>query len=103
MKNETEEERFSRYKTELIKIIKTHLPSCKIYLFGSRARNEHDEGADIDLAIDSGNKLGFRGLYKIKDDIEESRVPLCVDLVDLRDVGDDLKREIEREGVLWET
>jgi len=41
-----------KYKKQLIEIINKHLPQAKIYLYGSRARKDHAEGSDIDLAIE---------------------------------------------------
>ena len=48
------------YKDELLVIIKKQLPNCKIWLFGSRARGTHKSGADVDLAIDAGRRIGIK-------------------------------------------
>ena len=97
-----EEVGFQRYKTALLEIIKNVLPGCKVYMFGSRARNEHDVGADIDLALDCGREIAREKLIEIKDKIEDSTIPLCVDLVDLFSASKELKSEVAAEGVLWE-
>ena len=95
-------ERFDRYKQILLKIIYQELPGCKVYVFGSRARNDYKQGSDIDLALDLGTKIDPSKIYAIKDRIEESTVPLHVDLVDINTVSGKFKEEIEKEGVLWE-
>jgi predicted nucleotidyltransferase len=90
------------YKQQLLEIIYEILPNCKVYLFGSRARQEHESGADIDLALDIGEPIAKKQLSFIQDKIEESTIPLSVDLIDLHNTTDALKKEIVSEGVLWE-
>jgi len=91
-----------RYKKILLKIICGHLPKAKVYLFGSRARKDNQPGSDIDLAIDAGKEIDFRLILKMLGEIEETTVPLTVDLVDLHSASDDFKKEVEKEGILWE-
>lgn len=90
------------YRKTLLEIINAHVPQCSVYLFGSRARNTHQEGADIDLALDCGQKLNLSVLFKIKSDIEDSAIPLFVDLVDLQGASPDLKNEIMNDKILWQ-
>ena len=58
-------------------------------------------GADIDIALDNGKKIDSKKLMYIKDQIEESTIPLHIDVVDLATTSEKLKKEIEKEGVLW--
>ena len=97
----SEKERFEKYKKKLLEIIAKQLTECKVYLFGSRARGIYQPGADIDLALDAGKPIDFRVLFKIQDEIEDSTIPLMVDLVDLHSVSDKLRNEVKKEGVLW--
>jgi uncharacterized protein len=92
---------FDRYKNTLIDIIHKHLPNCKIYLFGSRARGTNQQGADIDLALDCGSSIDMNSIFKIQGDIEETIIPLTVDLVDVHSASETLKNEVKKEGVLW--
>ena len=96
------EKYLERYKKILLRIIHKRLPGCKVYLFGSRARGDSDPGSDIDLALDSGEVIGFDVISRLKGEIEETNIPLKVDLVDLNDVDDDFKKKVIREGMLWE-
>ena len=93
----------AKYKQILLTIILGELPGCKVYLFGSRAREEHDMGADIDLALDTGEPIERAVLVTIKEKIEATTIPLSVDLIDLSDASGQLKKEIETEGILWES
>ena len=90
-----------KYKQLLLDIISKHLPDAKIYLFGSRARQTHQEGADVDLAIDSGKSLSLTLLAKIKSDIDDSPLPLLVDIVDIQSTDADFITHIKKEWILW--
>jgi len=94
-------EKFEKYKKILLDIIYTVLPGCEVYLFGSRARCEHDSGADIDLAIDNKDIIERKKLSKIKEKIEETTIPLHVDLIDLNNISETLRVEIQSEGLPW--
>ncbi len=89
------------YQKELLTIIHKYIPTCKVYLFGSRARNKHHAGSDIDLAIDAKQLLGIGIIGNIKEEIEESTIPYFVDIVDLNNVDEAMKEEILKDGILW--
>lgn len=90
-----------KYKKTIIAIVKKHLPSAKIYLFGSRARKTNLEGADIDIALDTGTSIDLSILFKITNDIDESTIPVYVDVVDFNNVASDFKIQILKDKVLW--
>ena len=74
----------------------------RILLFGSRARGDHDERSDIDLAVacpaaDAGDWA------KILLLVDDAPTLLPIDLVRFEHAGDALRQEIEQEGlVLYE-
>lgn len=82
-------------------IIKKHLPSVKIYLFGSRARGDYAPESDIDIALDAGKKIDLYELSLIKEEIEESSIPFTVDVVDLYNVSEEFKKNIVKDAKLW--
>lgn len=68
----------------------------EIILFGSRARGTHTERSDIDLAVRGGDFDSF--YWDVK---EKTHSLLMFDLVDLdAGVSEELKTEIERDGVV---
>jgi predicted nucleotidyltransferase len=93
--------RFEKYKQTTLDIILSKLPSCKVILFGSRARKTNQPGADIDLALDNGTPIPIQKLGEIAEIIENSNMPLMVDLVDLYTATETLKKEVIREGIVW--
>ena len=70
----------------------------KIVLFGSRARGDHLEKSDIDLAI-----YGCQDFLELSDQLEEELWSLLqLDLIDMNgmSVSKELIDEIERDGVI---
>lgn len=100
--NTENDDQFLQYKTALLAIIHKEIPTCKVYLFGSRARGTHRSGADIDLALDTGAVIDFSVLCRLYDAIEQTSIPVTVDLVDLYSTSNALRDEVKNEGILWE-
>ncbi len=89
------------HKKLLLDIITKHLPTCKVYLYGSRARNDQQSGSDFDIALDNGNIIDLYTLSVIKEDIEESNLPLFVDVIDVHNVAADFLAAIQKDWILW--
>ena len=88
-------------KQKLMKIITKYLPKAQIYLFGSRARKDNLPQSDIDITIDNENKIDLLTLSNIKEEIEESTIPFTVDIVDLNNISEDLKKQILKDRIKW--
>ena len=68
----------------------------KIILFGSRARGTNTERSDIDIAVYGGDFYGF--YWDVK---EKTNSLLMFDIVQAdAPVSDELKEEIEKDGVV---
>ncbi len=68
----------------------------KVILFGSRARGDHSERSDIDLAVSGGNALNF--YYNLE---ENAWTLLMFDVVALdKGIHEELQAEISRDGVI---
>ena len=76
------------------------LPHAKIYLFGSRAKNNESLYSDVDIAIQS-DKLSTKDFAELKFAIEESNLPYKVDLIDLAKAPY-LREIVYKEGVRWQ-
>jgi uncharacterized protein len=66
---------------------------ASVWIFGSRARGDHQPFSDVDIMyeIDKANELPLGFTAKLKEDIEESRFPFKVDIVNLADIADSYK------------
>jgi len=69
------------------KIIRELSPS-KIILFGSKARGDFHEDSDTDIAVETSKNIGL------------SNIVGSIDLVDLKNIDDEFKKAIEREGIV---
>ena len=91
----------ARYQDQMIDVFARAIPLKKfeVYLFGSRARGDEQEGSDADLAI-SGEEIDRSDLSLIREQWEYSTIPMMLDLVDLKDIGSALSSQIEKGKVL---
>lgn len=67
-----------------------------VILFGSRAKGTHTERSDVDIAACGGDFNGF--YWDIKENVHSL---LSFDVVELDNgVSDELKKEIEKDGII---
>jgi len=85
----------------MIDVFARAVPAKKfeVFLFGSRARGDEEEGSDADLAI-SGTEIDRSDLSLIREQWEYSTIPMMLDLVDLQDINSALYEQVEKEKVL---
>jgi predicted nucleotidyltransferase len=85
------------------KIILKHLKGyrAKVYLFGSQATGQAYRHSDIDVAILPLQPLPELTFFNIRESLEESDVIRNVDVVDLSEADEKLRKRIEKEGILW--
>jgi predicted nucleotidyltransferase len=88
---------------EVRRIIREVLGEAKVtvYLFGSWARGDATSVSDIDLAIEPHDPLPPGTLARLRERLEDSRVPYRVEVVDLTEADPALRRRIVAEGVSW--
>jgi predicted nucleotidyltransferase len=87
----------------MIQLLTVLFPTAKIYLFGSRARGDHTERSDIDIAIDLGREMEIREIAKARGVLEGLNLPWKIDVVDMHSISDVMKECILREGVIWKS
>ena len=88
-------------KRKIIGVIATIIPEASIYLFGSRARGTHSEWSDIDIALDSGEKISRHRIGEALSMLEASNIPYKVEIVDFNSVSENMRASILDERVLW--
>ena len=87
----------------MIQLLSVLFPTATIYLFGSRARGDHTDRSDIDIAIDVGRKMDFREVAKARGVLEGLNTPQMIDVVDIHSISDEMKRFIYTEGIVWKS
>ncbi len=88
-------------KNKIIRVIHALIPKADIYLFGSRATGKHHDRSDIDIALDADKPLDRLDVGEIRDMLNASNIPYSFDIVDLHNIGEDLKKDIYAQGILW--
>ena len=69
-----------------------------VMLFGSRARGDHWERSDIDLAVVCPN-ASREEWHKMIDVVDDARTLFKIDLVRFDDAPESMKKEILSEGI----
>jgi predicted nucleotidyltransferase len=68
----------------------------RIILYGSRARGDYSATSDIDIAVECDKGKDF-----IRNEIDDGvRTLLKMEIVDVDEIGSQLRSEIEREGAI---
>ena len=81
-------------------ILREHLPvGVKVWVFGSRTNWTTKDSSDLDIALESENKLSHKLLGALKDAFEESTLPYTVDVVDLNAVSHAFKQIVKEQRV----
>jgi uncharacterized protein len=88
-------------KQKIVAVISALIPDAKIYLFGSRARGTNSKLSDIDIALDAGRELDIEDVYEITCMFRESNIMYKIDVVDLYQVSDLMRKEILEDKVVW--
>ena len=71
-------------KERLIAIFETAPTSIEVWAYGSRVHGTAHEGSDLDLVIRTPNrdKLSLKIFLDLKEKIQESNIPIVVELFD---------------------
>ena len=81
-------------------VLESTLPAhCKVWVFGSRAKNQAKYNSDLDLAIECSDALDKTTLMQLETQFDESRLPYRVDIVDLNKAEPYFKEIVERQKV----
>ncbi len=67
-----------------------------VYIFGSRARGDHQKFSDIDLLIDAPTDLSAL-TSSLSEQLEQSNFPFKVDLVSVRDLAPSYQPSVLRD------
>ena len=81
------------------RVLSTHVPGRPVYAFGSRAVGKARRRSDLDLAVGGDTPLSLRQRALLKEDFDESDLPIFVDILDLHAITADFYRRIQRDFV----
>ncbi len=83
-------------------VLEQHLPvDCKVWIFGSRAKNTAQDYSDLDLALEGKEKIDKAIISQLKEAFEGSLLPYTVDILDLNDISNEFKTIIDQQKILF--
>lgn len=80
-------------------ILRKHVPTRRVVVFGSRATGLSKRFSDLDLAILGEEPVPASTLAALADDFDESDLPFKVDLVDWATTSPSFRQIIARDAV----
>ncbi len=85
---------------DIVSVLKENSKVQQIILFGSRAKNTHENGSDIDIAL-KGDDLNTNDIIRFSVELDELDLPYKFDLVIYERIEEKaLKEDINRVGVV---
>lgn len=81
----------------IMTIIEKHVPDCEVRAFGSRVSGGAREFSDLDLALVGEEEIDRRKIEALKDAFAESDLPIMVDVLDWRGIGEEFRKVTEKE------
>ncbi len=72
---------------------------AKVFVFGSRARGDQRKFSDLDLAVESTTPLSLSFLAKIRSALEDSDLPIKVDIVDMSELAESFRNNVLQERI----
>ncbi|OUR82906.1 hypothetical protein A9Q82_05455 [Cycloclasticus sp. 46_120_T64] len=88
----------AKHQSIVENVIKKQLTTQKVFVFGSRARNEARKFSDLDLCI-AGEKLSFSQMAKLKGAFSESDLPYFVDVLQEHNLSKKMFESIRKDFV----
>lgn len=88
------------YLETLARILTEQVPECEVRAFGSRVKGKSGKYSDLDLAVVGPEQLGLRRLIRLSLALDESDLPINVDVLDWHSIPESFRTGIEREYVV---
>ncbi len=91
----------SRYREDLKALLREHVPDAAVWAYGSRVNGRSHDGSDLDLVLRSPTlePLGCEYL-ELVEALEQSNIPILVQVHDWARLPESFHREIERDYVV---
>ena len=90
-----------RYRGQLEALLRKYVPGAEVWAYGSRIRNRSHAGSDLDLVLRGpGLERLSDGYYDLLDAIEQSNIPILIQVHDWARLPESFHREIERNYVV---
>lgn len=90
------------YLQRLQKLLREHAPWAEVWAYGSRLDQTCHEASDLDLVLRNPEELTrpYEKLYKLKEALAESDLPILVDILDWARISSSFRKGIEKNHVI---
>jgi predicted nucleotidyltransferase len=91
-----------RYQLILFKLLREHVPHAEVLAYGSRAGGQSHDTSDLDLVLrdpSDSSKAHFDELFSLKSALQESDLPILVDVLDWAAIPQSFRNEIEQHHI----
>ncbi|MCB9747032.1 MAG: nucleotidyltransferase domain-containing protein [Candidatus Omnitrophica bacterium] len=75
--------------------------SIKVFLFGSSAREDYENGSDIDIGLLPKESVNENIITILKEKIEHLNIPYKVELVNFRETSEEFVNDAMKDAVIW--
>ena len=90
-----------RYRDQLEVLLREHVPDAEVWAYGSRVTGQSHDGSDLDLVLRSLTLEPLAdGYLDLTEALEQSSIPILVQVHDWARLPESFHREIEREYVV---
>ncbi len=84
--------------------IERHLRCCRVYLFGSRAKDNALRRSDFDIAVLPNEEFDSSAISVLQDAIEaDDKIIYSVDLVNLAETSRKFRDSVLRNSIVWKS
>lgn len=83
----------------IMRLLAQYVPGAEVWCYGSRVTGQSHPASDLDLVLRNPSDLAVpqAALMQLKGALNESDLPILVDIVDWALIPESFRREIERE------
>ena len=91
-----------RYREQIEALLREHVPGVEVWAYGSRVSGRSHEGSDLDLVLRGPDlkRISSGQLTDLTEALEQSNVPILVQIHDWARLPESFHREIEQEYVV---
>ena len=89
-----------RYRKQLEALLRQHVPGVEVWAYGSRVSGESHQGSDLDLVLRTSTLEPLGGEFlDLIEALEESNIPILIQVSDWATLPKTFHREIERDYI----
>lgn len=88
-----------KYRIQLVALIRSHAPHAEVWAYGSRVTVQSHDTSDLDLVLRNPEDVSqsrLAELSHLKAALQESNLPILVDVLDWAAIPPSFREEIDR-------